>query len=468
MNTPKYNVRIEKISLNNFKNIKSGSLYFNEYKKLERKTIDNINFSSVLGIYGQNGSGKTAVIDALYIIRHLFIGGGLNCFAENSIKKGEKNSTISVCFLLSNDQVKYLVDYSITIALSSINVYVEKETLQYSKSNEDLTKFEEKKNIYSYNEYRGLKNSFLDLVSSKSNKTILSYISSRKTSTLLSSVTNSMYSPLFNKETIEIVNKEEKLAELNDIVSSLAYFAQNKFLIVTTSLFDGINNRGLCVNGFDYNENQENEHKNISILFGRQTLNKEKYKEYIKMLDASGKVISTFVPGLEIKPHIYNETLDSKGEKFIEFEIMSVRDGYEIPLYYESRGIKQMLTYVGDLIGVFNEEGTFIAIDELDSGVFEYLLGELVYSFDNFAMGQLLFTSHNFRILEKIKSNEIFFATTNNSKKFVQPKYIKNNNNLRDIYYRLITQGDKDDKFYNKASSEDIIKTFSSLWRKNK
>ena len=62
-----------------------------------------------------------------------------------------------------------------------------------------------------------------------------------------------------------------------------------------------------------------------------------------------------------------------------------------------------MLSYVGDLIGVFNEEGTFIAIDELDSGVFEYLLGEIIYSFDNFSLGQLLFTSHNFRILEKIK-----------------------------------------------------------------
>ena len=50
-------VRIESIEIQNFKNVKYGVLDFVNNRK-------NYN-SSVLGLYGQNGSGKTALIDAL-------------------------------------------------------------------------------------------------------------------------------------------------------------------------------------------------------------------------------------------------------------------------------------------------------------------------------------------------------------------------------------------------------------------
>ncbi len=63
-------VRIESIQIKNFKNVKSGYLNFNNTKKSYR--------SSVLGLYGQNGSGKTAVIDALALLKYAFdhaVGG---------------------------------------------------------------------------------------------------------------------------------------------------------------------------------------------------------------------------------------------------------------------------------------------------------------------------------------------------------------------------------------------------------
>ena len=42
-------------------------------------------------------------------------------------------------------------------------------------------------------------------------------------------------------------------------------------------------------------------------------------------------------------------------------------------------------------------------------------------------------------------------------------KYIKANNNLRDVYYRLIVQGDENETYYNKTTSADISKMLSSL-----
>lgn len=55
----KGSVRIGKIIISNFKNVKNGQIMLKNSKK-EYK-------ASVLGLYGQNGSGKTALIDAIML-----------------------------------------------------------------------------------------------------------------------------------------------------------------------------------------------------------------------------------------------------------------------------------------------------------------------------------------------------------------------------------------------------------------
>ena len=55
-------VRLESIEIHNFKNVKYGSLNFENTRKPYS--------ASILGLYGQNGSGKTALIDALSLLKH--------------------------------------------------------------------------------------------------------------------------------------------------------------------------------------------------------------------------------------------------------------------------------------------------------------------------------------------------------------------------------------------------------------
>ncbi len=461
----RYTVRIESITLENFKNIGKGSVFFNEYKRLERKDLSDTDYSNVLGIYGQNASGKTSVIEALSIVRQLIFGGGFTSQLQNYIKKGSDSFNVAISFLLTRNKTASLVTYSVVVKLSNSSLFIDNETLTCCESDSDGLRLGDKKTLFSYSQKSGLKESFLSSVESKEKKGVINYLAAHRTTTPLRTFLSPivMSSSLFNQETLQLLKNETQLTGLMDIVNSLVDFCRTRFLIVTTNMFDGVNNAGVGVNGFASDENLDRAHKNFAILFGRQTLNQKQYEEFRKILEQSGKVLGTLIPGLSIQPHVYNETIGFDGKKAIEFEVMSIRDGKEIPLFFESRGVKQMLSYVGDLIEVFNQEGTFIAIDELDSGVFEYLLGEVIDSFDNFALGQLLFTSHNFRILEKIKPSEVFFTTADENNKFVQPKYIKNNNNLRDVYYRLIVQGDDRETYYNKTSSADISKIFSSL-----
>ena len=341
----KYAVRIENISLENFKNIGEGSVFFNEFKRLERKDLSDPNYSNVLGIYGQNASGKTSVINALEMIRHIIVGKGMISAFSNYFKKGTNDMNISLSFLLFNDVKTFLVNYSIGFKLSQTNISIENEMLSCMEGNSELQKLGDKETLFAFTRATGLKDSFLSLVESKDSKTILNYLASSKTTIPTEQKTAAtLYSSLFNDETMQIIQNETRLSRLIDIVNSLVDFCKNKFLIVTTKLFDIINARGVGVNGFDFDDNQDRIHKNFSILFGKQTLEESKYNSFLKMLQASSKVLETLIPGLTIEPHVYGEAIDQAGKKAIEFEVMSIRDGKEIPLYFESRRVKQKLT----------------------------------------------------------------------------------------------------------------------------
>ena len=63
-------IRITRIVLQNFKNVEYGEINFHCGKNFVPCGSD----PDILGLYGQNGSGKTAVIDALYILKQLLRG----------------------------------------------------------------------------------------------------------------------------------------------------------------------------------------------------------------------------------------------------------------------------------------------------------------------------------------------------------------------------------------------------------
>ena len=65
-------VRLQEIIMNNFKNVEYGKVSLQSYVNFNKNI--NMNLNDILGIYGQNRSGKTALVDALEILKLLLSG----------------------------------------------------------------------------------------------------------------------------------------------------------------------------------------------------------------------------------------------------------------------------------------------------------------------------------------------------------------------------------------------------------
>ena len=96
--------------------------------------------------------------------------------------------------------------------------------------------------------------------------------------------------------------------------------------------------------------------------------------------------------------------------KVNQVEVYSNREGKRFLTKYESGGIKRIISLLNYLISLYNNPSVCLVVDELDAGIFEYLLGELIGVLAEEAKGQLIFTSHNLRVMEKLDKAVIFIV----------------------------------------------------------
>ena len=163
----------------------------------------------------------------------------------------------------------------------------------------------------------------------------------------------------------------------------------------------------------------------------------------------------------------YGEQTSDSGEVGWKVELLSMRDNQKaLPIRMESEGIIKIISILNALIQAFGNPSICLAIDELDAGIFEYMLGELLDIFDKSAKGQLIFTSHNLRALEMLDKESIMFSTVNPDNRYIYMKNVKESNNLRKMYIRSITLGGQEEKIYDETDSLKIARAFRKAGRR--
>lgn len=464
-------VRFDSISIKNWKNVKNG-----EINLVDPKDLYNLK-PSILGVYGQNGSGKTTLIQVIKVIKVLLMGRELPNNTINLVSVDQRTCSIDICFSITNNKEKiYKVKYYVELQIDDKNIYntdielnvddqdiiekrlvVNKEILSasYYTSKEKVRMTE----IINMDQTR--KDIFIPITKLK----ILSGNSKEELDNLLINKKlcyESSCSFIFNSKTLDIIRKNCKDEYYRMIFENLVNFA-NYNLFVISNEENGLINLNLAL-PINFKLKDVEKHQYLGSLpiniKGTTKVTPEMYKAIERCINNLNTVLVQLIPNLVIDIDIIGKERNESGKERIIIQLSSRRNDMKISLVNESEGIKKIVSILQLLIVMFNNPSTTVAIDELDSGIFEYLLGELLRIISKHAKGQLIFSSHNLRPLETIDKKFVWFTTTNEENRYIKMINVNKNNNLRDFYFHELLLGGQKEELYVQTNNGAITLAF--------
>lgn len=453
-------IRLLSIELHNLKNVVSGII-----KMQKNEFSDN---AEVLGIYGQNGSGKTSVIQTLSLFKQIATGGAFWTDIDDCINVDSNSCSFTIKLAVQlGEKDKYIAAYSWSIARDAYHGKPGflSETLSASKLNEDGTK--SKMTPYFVCNYTDSTQVFEPECRFKSVtggiheneiNVVVAYRIARENRT----------SFLFSQPFIDILAQSEE-SELKKLVLSIRRYAYENLFVFLNSHNGGISLDAFLPLAVIHSENGVKTFGEFPInLQEPMVTSKEQYNFISNIVANLSLVMNAIVPGLFFETRNYGAEMQPDGSEGVRFEIVSTRYKKTFALRYESEGIKKLFSVIGVLIAAYNNPGVCVAIDELDSGIFESLLGMIVCIIKETGRGQLIFTSHNLRPLEVLDKDSIIFSTVNPEHRYMKMTYIKKTNNLRDCYIRALNLGGQEEELAAEVKEADIRRAFRQAGRNEK
>lgn len=448
-------VRIEKIELTNFKNVENGII---EFKGNSDKNEEYNPKSEILGIYGQNGSGKTALVNACNFLKCILEGMSLPNDAYNYINIYSQEANLKFDLYINNQKDEYIVNYEFTMRkIENKKVVISKEKLSYSKKEKDS--WSSKITLIDYDvenqdEIFLPKYRYNEIISNHKENIVNLKVAQR-----LAIDRNTSF--IFSNEVKQIIYNIREQQDLNNILITLTYFARCNLFVIMNDHTGIISMNVLMPLSFRLEQEEQITSGDIVVgLGGVSIINKSAFNILNMIINQMNVVLKHIVPTLQIELYNYGEQHDEKGNQGIKVELLSVKDNAKLPIKYESEGIKKIISILSALIAMYNNPSICMVVDELDSGIYEFLLGEILKVIEQGGKGQLMFTSHNLRPLEVLNKDSLYFTTTNTKNRYIKFANVKTNNNLRSLYIRSINLGGQKEELYEETNIIEIQRAF--------
>ena len=428
-------VRIKKAVLNNFKNVEHGEIVF-------KSGLDSCE-SDLLGIYGQNGSGKTAFIKALSLLKCLMSGKSLvfinptNEYGD-SVTVGKEFAQLEYVFeLLYPDGKQREATYS--FCLRSRYKSPDEIRADYSGISEDMIPKTEKEvevfNERFYLQWEDSPKRQLIIDSSSEDNAFVpdtkrKILAGKGKKAMIDLEVNKQFavrtpmSFIFQRETLALFKAHDANNVFYKVLVELSLYAE-KYLFVLDYTYSAPDPLHALLPVIGKNTG-------INLALQWTTIADAGLPILTQIVDNISLVLGQLVPGLSLGIKELSRTLAINGEPASDIMFVTRRDGKELPLKCESDGILKIISVLLLIVAAFNDPSVTVAIDEFDSGVYEYLLGEILQALEESGKGQFIFTSHNLRPLEVINKKFLYFTTTNPGNRYFRLKNIAATNNLRD------------------------------------
>lgn len=424
------------------------------YKKTITKPIDFRNYN-IKGIYGINGSGKSAIITSVKIFRNLIVDRDYlnNPIVQRQLREliNRKVSKMEFAadFLVTEDNKPVLFHYEVTIKKEkSERLVIERESLSSkaasSRSDNMDLRFE-------------VQNGRIASIITKEQEVIDHLID--QTNNLLKAST---VSSLFLEWIVNMKSERKKLFDEPIFYDLLRLYSFGISIFVYLDQHD--DHADYVIEGAMYGDNDNDDELLKELLRGLSVLKsprrneisikkrlvlKKDIDEYEKRIERLYGFISIF------KRDLKNISIDKMDEvEFYKCDLVMEYENYKVSAEFESTGIKKLIK----LYEFFDEmaAGNIVFIDELDSNLHDVYLCALLEYLMEYGQGQLCFTTHNIGPMDVLKRNKksIDFLSVNHK---IYP-WVKNGNySPANLYKNGMIEGSP----FN-IDSTDFIGVFST------
>lgn len=442
-----YHVRLTVMEIDNIKNVQHGRLDFANGSK-----------GSILGVYGQNGSGKTVVVDCMVLLKCLLCGKKLPARFYYYINSLSDHAHIKYGFEIGTKAWDAYVEYEVELQKNrEFSFCISREKL----SAKEYTDQRHTRLAPVFDYQRGEKCLFRPLkyyacFENDMESMIALGIARQGTEDFNEERQEpEVGSFLFSPKALEVFAKGkediQKIVRLTEVLQNFGFYD----LAVIENAHYGLLALNLDTIPVNIDWPADMKTRGLGVLLHLTDVNvvaKNIYSYVAGTIQQINIVMKALIPEIEIG--IYNafDKLMENGKDGVQFEIITMRGGIRIPLLYESAGIKKLISICSNLVACYNRKSYCLVVDELDSGIYEYLLGECLEVMQEKAKGQLIFTAHNLRPLEVLQNDFLIYTTVNPENRYIKSAYIKNTQNTRLSYLRSIKLGGQKEKLYDETN----------------
>lgn len=385
-----------------------SNLYFKNYKSFNElnfnleKTKKNPHHLAV--IYGENGSGKSNIIDSIGALRlsidslsnHTLYMEALEQQGKKLSEKFDTEKLIKIIDTVPVSSIKRIFSNSKMID-SKENMIIKYNFLINEKTAEYMIEFDGHRLVREYLKY-----------------TVTNKIG------VLFDVQKNMRSDKLNIKLNENIFgnnvKKDLLIELEK------YWGNHSFLSILKFFKENINSEYIRKEISDNLYDVIDEFESINILSSKITSATHGMLEDLvrgkvsidkrEELKKNSEIIYTFFSSLytDIKDAFYEVV---ERDDVLEYTLFIKKNIGQnvivIPFELESNGTKRLLDLLPLLINAVN--GSTVIIDEIDTGIHDVLMDSIIENIKDDIKGQLIFSTHDTYLLQQIDANSAYFIT---------------------------------------------------------
>lgn len=452
MYAPIQTARLLDVSIDGLKCIQHGSIRFDH--SVKRSDLSSLQEVNLAGLFGPNGTGKTAFFDALWIVWTLLsspdeaqmtvlknrIGDWMN--QETSLLR------ISCRFWIApeDENIKpFLAEYRVCFQREFQNVFLQSEEIWLETDAERLHQKTQPdvrlERSQHFSEEPGIGEPYYRDTINFDKSAVIDWIrtvhAKGRFNPLISMLdTESLNTALTNN--IEMKELRNRIRCLQSFAASSLLLAdcedlsslENALAFLAKARKDGIRNRNLLLEiPFSHP---------LSIILDRQI------PELRKQMETFNKYLKAVTEDVQLELHLdEQETMirEVLADPWTElrYSCIAVRGKTRLPLYKESASLKRLIALGLLFSELYSRRDLVILIDNLDCGLFEYLTGLIIDSLQDRINGQLIFSAHCLRALERLYTDQVFFTTSNPKNRFEE--LMVSDGNKRSEYLRNLVLG---------------------------